>query len=101
MTSLPLLSHHPIQPDEQPWTSASNYNMADDLLSIERFNGQDDPLNPFAPWRFEKELPADRTKLAKAWKLLESYSGIPPDEIEDHLVAIVCFKLFVTLHPAR
>jgi len=42
-----------------------------------------------AEWRFQKELPTDRTNLAKAWKLLESYSGVPPDEIEAHVTDIV------------
>ncbi|KAK3385822.1 hypothetical protein B0H63DRAFT_449824 [Podospora didyma] len=35
--------------------------------------------------RFLVDPPADKIKLAKVWKLLESYSGIPPDEIEEHL----------------
>ena len=42
-----------------------------------------------AGWRYQKELPVDRTNLAKAWKLFESYSGIPPDEIESHVTEVV------------
>ncbi|KAH8809369.1 methyltransferase domain-containing protein [Xylogone sp. PMI_703] len=34
---------------------------------------------------YQEELPADR---AKTWSLLESYSKIPPDEIESHLRAV-------------
>ena len=44
--------------------------------------------------RFSKELPDDRASLAKAWKLLESYSGIPPDEIEKHVTEIVSSATF-------
>jgi hypothetical protein len=43
-------------------------------------------------WRYSNALPGDKTILAKAWKLLESYSGIPPDEIEEHVSSIVCIK---------
>jgi hypothetical protein len=39
--------------------------------------------------RFQKDLPVDRTNFAKAWKLLEAYSHIPPDEIDAHVIAIV------------
>ena len=42
-----------------------------------------------ATWRYQKDLPEDMTKLAKAWKLLESYSGIPPDQIEAHVMEVV------------
>lgn len=45
--------------------------------------------DPFATWRYRQELPADKTNLAKAWELLESYSGIPPDEIDAHVIAVV------------
>ncbi len=40
-------------------------------------------------WRYQKELPADRTNLAQAWKLFELYSGIPPDQIEKHVIEVV------------
>jgi len=40
-------------------------------------------------WRYQKELPADRTGLAEAWKLLESYSGIPYGKIDEHVATIV------------
>jgi len=45
--------------------------------------------DPYARWRFQKELPEDRTTFSKAWKLLESYSGLPRDQIEEHVVAVV------------
>ncbi len=38
--------------------------------------------------RYQHELP-DKSKLAKAWKLLEGYSGIPEDEIEPHVRRVV------------
>ena len=37
-------------------------------------------------FRYQAELPED---FSKARKLLESYSGIPPEEVEDHLRATV------------
>jgi len=43
-------------------------------------------------WRgrnFQEELPDD---LSKAKAILEKYSGIPPDEVEPHLRAIVNFN---------
>ncbi len=43
-----------------------------------------------AAWRYQKELPEDATKLQKAWKLLESYSGIPRNEIDAHVIEVVC-----------
>jgi hypothetical protein len=39
--------------------------------------------------RYSKELPADRTYLAQAWKLLEVYSKIPASEIDAHVAKIV------------
>ena len=45
--------------------------------------------NPQAIWRFQKELPKDRTNLVKAWKLFEVYSGIPQDQIEAHVTEVV------------
>ncbi len=39
--------------------------------------------------RYQPDPPADKAKLAKAWKLLEEYSGIPPDQIEAHVRAVV------------
>ena len=44
---------------------------------------------PGQAWRYTKELPADRTEFAKAWKLFEDYSGIPPAEIDTHVSTIV------------
>ncbi len=41
-------------------------------------------------WRYQKELPEDMAKLAKAWTLLETYSGIPPDDIASHVMEVVC-----------
>jgi len=41
------------------------------------------------PYRYSKELPADRTNLAQAWKLLESYSKIPASEIDAHVSKVV------------
>jgi hypothetical protein len=48
--------------------------------------------------RYQKDLPADRTNFANAWKLLESYSHIPPSEIDAHVIAVVSRILPVT-HP--
>ena len=39
--------------------------------------------------RYQKELPEDRTELARAWKLLEEYSGVPPDQIDEHVIEVV------------
>jgi len=38
--------------------------------------------------RYQHDLP-DWEHIAKAWNLLENYSGIPPDGIEPHLRTIV------------
>jgi hypothetical protein len=48
--------------------------------------------------RYQKDLPADRTNFANAWKLLESYSHIPPSEIDAHVITVVSRILPVT-HP--
>ncbi|KAJ9157286.1 S-adenosyl-L-methionine-dependent methyltransferase [Pleurostoma richardsiae] len=53
--------------------------------------------DPKATWRYAKELPADKTNLAKAWKLLETYSGIPSSEIETH-VSTIRDKAFAVFH---
>lgn len=45
--------------------------------------------NPWLAQRYQKDLPEDRTNFAKAWKLLEVYSHIPPDEIDAHVIAVV------------
>ena len=42
--------------------------------------------------RYSKELPRDKDHLAKARRLLEAYSGIPPDEIEKHVTVIVSVR---------
>ncbi|KAH6611749.1 hypothetical protein B0J18DRAFT_375651 [Chaetomium sp. MPI-SDFR-AT-0129] len=44
-------------------------------------------------WRYLDDLPADKSGLAKAWTVLERYSGIPPDEIEAHVKAIVTYAV--------
>lgn len=41
--------------------------------------------------RYEKDLPVDRTNFAKAWKLLELYSKIPPSEIDAHVIKAVSY----------
>ena len=38
--------------------------------------------------RYQHELP-EWERISKAWNLLEKYSGIPPEQIEPHLRAIV------------
>jgi hypothetical protein len=40
-------------------------------------------------WRYTKDLPEDRTNFAKAWKLFETYSKIPPEEIDVHVATVV------------
>lgn len=40
-------------------------------------------------WRDELDFPEDRTNIAPALALLETYSGIPPDEITPHVLAVV------------
>ena len=48
--------------------------------------------------RYQHELP-EWERISKAWNLLEKYSGIPPEQIEPHLRAIVCFvPIFTCLH---
>jgi hypothetical protein len=42
-----------------------------------------------ATWRYQEDLPQGNTQITKAWKLLESYSGIEPDKIEAHVTAVV------------
>ena len=44
--------------------------------------------------RYQTDPPADKTKLERVWKLLEGYSGIPPDEIDGHIRDIVFTLLF-------
>ena len=39
--------------------------------------------------RYQKDLPDDRTNFAKAWKLLEEYGHIPPEDIDAHVIAVV------------
>lgn len=56
-----------------------------DLMATTTDNRTD--LN--AAWRYEKELPADGEDLEMAWKLLETYSDIPPDQVAEHITAIV------------
>jgi len=58
------------------------------MASVKDGNSWDIPFEQ----RYSKEFPADKTHLAKAWKLLESYSGIPPAEIEAHVMAIVSIQ---------
>jgi hypothetical protein len=48
--------------------------------------------NPWLAQRYQKDLPEDRTNFAKAWKLLEDYSHIPPDEIDAHVIAVVSLQ---------
>jgi len=52
--------------------------------------------NPWVAQRYQKDLPEDRTNFAKAWKLLEDYSHIPPDEIDAHVIAVreKAYKVF-------
>ncbi|KAE8445739.1 hypothetical protein EG329_012918 [Mollisiaceae sp. DMI_Dod_QoI] len=47
--------------------------------------------------RYQKDLPVDRTNFTKAWKLLETYSKIPADEIDAHVLA-VRNKAFAVFH---
>jgi hypothetical protein len=46
-------------------------------------------LAPGQHWRYDAALPADRSELAKAFKLLETYSHIPADQVEDHVKRVV------------
>ncbi|PMD34357.1 hypothetical protein L207DRAFT_497724 [Hyaloscypha variabilis F] len=43
--------------------------------------------------RYQKDLPDDRTNFAKAWKLLEEYGHIPPEDIDAHVIA-VAYSIF-------
>jgi hypothetical protein len=47
------------------------------------------PGDQLGVWRYTKDLPEDRTNFAKAWKLFETYSKIPPEEIDAHVAAVV------------
>jgi hypothetical protein len=47
--------------------------------------------------RYQHELP-EWERISKAWNLLEKYSGIPPEQIEPHLRAIVCIVPIFTCH---
>ncbi len=38
---------------------------------------------------YQKDLPDDRTNFAKAWKLLEEYSHVPPEDIDAHVIVVV------------
>ncbi len=49
--------------------------------------------------RYQKDLPVDRTNFTKAWKLLETYSKIPADEIDAHVLAIVSYITPLTSTP--
>ncbi|EFX01669.1 hypothetical protein CMQ_8135 [Grosmannia clavigera kw1407] len=48
----------------------------------------DNRIDPQAAWRYAKELPADAKGLEKAWKLLETYSDIPSDQVAAHITAV-------------
>lgn len=41
---------------------------------------------------YQEDLPADKDRV---WNLLQSYSNIPPNEIEAHLRSIVGYSLVV------
>lgn len=53
--------------------------------------------NPWLAQRYQKDLPEDRSNFVKAWKLLEDYSHIPPDEIDAHVIAIVSCNAAIPL----
>jgi hypothetical protein len=46
--------------------------------------------------RYQKDLPDDRTNFAKAWKLLEEYSHIPPEDIDAHVIAVVSCNIEIS-----
>jgi hypothetical protein len=48
-------------------------------------------------WRYSAELPTDRSELAKAWQLLETYSHIPPDQVEAHVRGVVSRGKFMKI----
>ena len=58
--------------------------------------GQETALDDIV--RYQKNLPEDRTELARAWKLFEEYSGIPPDQIDEHVTQVVRLPLLPVLH---
>jgi hypothetical protein len=52
---------------------------------------------------FQAELPTDKAALAKIHKLMEGYAGIPADEVDEHLLAVVSRNLppSLQMHLAR
>ncbi|KAF8847818.1 hypothetical protein BDZ45DRAFT_606858 [Acephala macrosclerotiorum] len=50
--------------------------------------------DPYAAWRYQKDLPADRTDFKPAWELLETYSKILADVIDAHVAVIVTYEVF-------
>jgi SAM-dependent methyltransferase len=53
--------------------------------------------DPWQAQRYQRELPDDRSNFAEAWKLLEAYSHIPPDEIDAHVIAVVSRHVIIPL----
>lgn len=49
----------------------------------------DRDVTDYKVWRYQKDLPGDKGNLEKAWKLLENYSGVPPDRVEEHVRTVV------------
>jgi len=43
----------------------------------------------YREWRYREDFPADKANLEKAWKLLETYSGVSHDQVEDHVRLVV------------
>ena len=40
-------------------------------------------------WRYQTDFPEDRSSIVPALRLLETYSGIPADEIDSHIIEVV------------
>ena len=49
----------------------------------------DREVTDYKVWRYQKDLPGDKENLQKAWRLLESYSGVPQSQIEEHVREVV------------
>lgn len=43
----------------------------------------------YEEWRYQESLPDERNQLEHVFRLLETYSGIPHDEIEEHVRVLV------------
>lgn len=73
--------------------------MADSNLPQGHDDGTTDFDQPYAAWRYQEDLPEDALDegpLVEGLKLFQEYSGIPRDQVKEHVKAVVSPK---NIHP--